>query len=159
MRKAPWARRLVQETRLTVEDLIGRSWSWTWNTDVAEPIAAMPASRGFRSTRAVREAERAASSASPRSRPSRRSRSPCATKRIRHPRPGQSHQSGTHARSRTPYPDIGIITDAALDPFTSHGHDGILRDGLIVNDDSVAQVAGAAVIQAAPAPTSSRRPT
>ena len=46
-------------------------------------------------------------------------------------------------------PEIGIITDAALDPFTSHGHDGILRDGIIVNDETVEQVAAAAVIQAA----------
>ncbi|TGV26622.1 porphobilinogen synthase, partial [bacterium M00.F.Ca.ET.168.01.1.1] len=41
-------------------------------------------------------------------------------------------------------PEIGIITDAALDPFTSHGHDGILRDGIIVNDQTVEQVAAAA---------------
>ena len=46
-------------------------------------------------------------------------------------------------------PEIGIITDGALDPFTSHGHDGILRDGIIVNDETVAQVAAAAVLQAA----------
>ena len=46
-------------------------------------------------------------------------------------------------------PEIGIITDAALDPFTSHGHDGILRDGIIVNDETVEQVTAAAVIQAA----------
>ncbi len=45
-------------------------------------------------------------------------------------------------------PEIGIITDAALDPFTSHGHDGILRDGIIVNDETVAQVTAAAVLQA-----------
>ncbi len=45
-------------------------------------------------------------------------------------------------------PDIGIITDVALDPFTSHGHDGILRDGIIVNDETVEHVARAAVIQA-----------
>lgn len=45
-------------------------------------------------------------------------------------------------------PEIGIITDVALDPFTSHGHDGILRDGTIVNDETVEQVAKAAVIQA-----------
>ena len=32
-------------------------------------------------------------------------------------------------------PEIGVITDVALDPFTSHGHDGILRDGVIVNDE------------------------
>src|SRR5690606_4657333 len=46
-------------------------------------------------------------------------------------------------------PEIGIITDAALDPFTSHGHDGILRDGIIVNDETVEQVAAAAMLQAA----------
>ncbi|HTV69337.1 MAG TPA: porphobilinogen synthase, partial [Rhizobiaceae bacterium] len=46
-------------------------------------------------------------------------------------------------------PEIGIITDAALDPFTSHGHDGILRDGVIVNDETVEQVTAAAVLQAA----------
>jgi porphobilinogen synthase len=46
-------------------------------------------------------------------------------------------------------PEIGVITDAALDPFTSHGHDGILRDGIIVNDETVGQVAAAAVLQAA----------
>src|SRR5690606_23932080 len=45
-------------------------------------------------------------------------------------------------------PEIGIITDVALDPFTSHGHDGILRDGIIVNDETVAQLARAAVGQA-----------
>ena len=45
-------------------------------------------------------------------------------------------------------PEIGVITDVALDPFTSHGHDGILRDGIIVNDETVDQIARAAVIQA-----------
>ena len=34
-------------------------------------------------------------------------------------------------------PEIGIITDVALDPYTSHGHDGILRDGIILNDETV----------------------
>jgi porphobilinogen synthase len=42
-----------------------------------------------------------------------------------------------------------VITDPALDPFTSHGHDGILRNGIIVNDETVAQIARAAVLQAA----------
>src|SRR5690606_22526899 len=46
-------------------------------------------------------------------------------------------------------PEIGVITDAALDPFTSHGHDGILREGVIVNDESVEQVTAAAILQAA----------
>lgn len=45
-------------------------------------------------------------------------------------------------------PDIGIITDVALDPFTSDGHDGIFENGEIVNDKTVAVLAKAAVLQA-----------
>jgi porphobilinogen synthase len=45
-------------------------------------------------------------------------------------------------------PQIGVITDPALDPFTDHGHDGILRNGIILNDESVAVIAKAAVLQA-----------
>ncbi len=33
--------------------------------------------------------------------------------------------------------DIGVLCDVALDPYTSHGHDGLLRDGAILNDESV----------------------
>ncbi|MDD9909772.1 MAG: porphobilinogen synthase [Ahrensia sp.] len=45
-------------------------------------------------------------------------------------------------------PEIGIITDAALDPFTDHGHDGVLRDGIIANDESVEQIVAGALQQA-----------
>jgi porphobilinogen synthase len=55
----------------------------------------------------------------------------------------------TTAAIKKAVPNIGIITDVALDPFTSHGHDGILRDGEIVNDETVDQVVKAAILQAA----------
>lgn len=45
-------------------------------------------------------------------------------------------------------PDVGIITDVALDLFTDHGHDGILRDGIIINDETVEVLCEAAVLQA-----------
>ena len=45
-------------------------------------------------------------------------------------------------------PEIGVITDVALDLFTSHGHDGVLRDGIIVNDETVELISQAAVLQA-----------
>ncbi len=45
-------------------------------------------------------------------------------------------------------PDVGVITDVALDLFTDHGHDGILRDGIIVNDETVETLCKAAVLQA-----------
>ncbi|AHA27696.1 porphobilinogen synthase [Candidatus Liberibacter americanus] len=45
-------------------------------------------------------------------------------------------------------PNIGIITDVALDPFTIHGHDGILRNGEIINDETLEIISRAAVEQA-----------
>ena len=46
------------------------------------------------------------------------------------------------------HPDLGIICDAALDPFNSDGHDGIVRDGYVVNDESVDVLCRQSVIQA-----------
>ena len=46
-------------------------------------------------------------------------------------------------------PDITIITDVALDPFSTYGHDGIVEDGKILNDETVAVLAKMAVSQAA----------
>jgi porphobilinogen synthase len=45
-------------------------------------------------------------------------------------------------------PEVGIITDVALDPYTSHGHDGILRDGCVLNDETVEALARQSLIQA-----------
>ena len=36
------------------------------------------------------------------------------------------------------FPELGLVGDVALDPYTSHGHDGVLRDGRIANEESVA---------------------
>jgi porphobilinogen synthase len=45
-------------------------------------------------------------------------------------------------------PDVGLLCDVALDPFTSHGHDGLLRDGVILNDETVAVLVKQALLQA-----------
>ncbi|MFT8463429.1 porphobilinogen synthase [Acetobacter persici] len=47
------------------------------------------------------------------------------------------------------FPNVGLIGDVALDPYTSHGHDGIIRDGYVVNDESVTILSQQAVNQAA----------
>ncbi len=49
---------------------------------------------------------------------------------------------------KTSVPDIGVICDVALDPYTSHGHDGLLLDGEIDNDRTVAILVRQALIQA-----------
>lgn len=45
-------------------------------------------------------------------------------------------------------PEVGIICDVALDPFTSHGQDGIVRDGIILNDETVEALCAQARVQA-----------
>ena len=45
-------------------------------------------------------------------------------------------------------PEIGIMCDAALDPFTSHGHDGLIRDDYVANDETVEVLCQQALIQA-----------
>src|ERR1051326_6621492 len=45
-------------------------------------------------------------------------------------------------------PEVGIVCDVALDPYTSHGHDGLLRDGVILNDETVAVLVRQALVQA-----------
>ncbi len=51
---------------------------------------------------------------------------------------------------KTAYPDLGIITDVALDPYTSHGHDGILDDkDDVLNDETIAVLIKQALSHAA----------
>ena len=45
-------------------------------------------------------------------------------------------------------PGIGVMCDAALDPFTSHGHDGLIRDGYVVNDETVEVLCRQSLVQA-----------
>ena len=148
MRKAEWSRRLVQETRLTVDDLIWPIFIIDGD-DRREPIAAMPGVFRVSPDVAVKEAERAAKLG--------------ITAIATFPNVDISlrDQTGSHILDpdnlinrvsraiKQAVPEIGVITDAALDPFTSHGHDGVLRDGIIVNDETVEQIAAAAVLQAA----------
>ena len=46
------------------------------------------------------------------------------------------------------YPQIGLVGDVALDPYTDHGHDGVLRHGYVANDESVEVLVRQALVQA-----------
>jgi porphobilinogen synthase len=148
MRKADWSRRLVRESQLTVDDLIWPLFLID-GENRREPIGAMPGVFRLSVDMAVREAERAAKLGIPAI-----ATFPNVEMALRDETgsaildPGNLINRATRA-IKGAVPEIGVITDAALDPFTSHGHDGILRDGVIVNDESVAQVTAAAVLQAA----------
>ena len=34
------------------------------------------------------------------------------------------------------FPELGLVGDVALDPYTDHGHDGVIRDGYVANDET-----------------------
>ncbi len=147
MRKADWSRRLVQENRLTVDDLIWPIFI-IGGTNQREEIPAMPGVFRLSVDLAVKEAERAAKLGIP-----ALATFPNVDFSLRDQTgsaildPENLINRATRA-IKLAVPEIGVITDVALDPFTSHGHDGILREGIIVNDETVAQVAAAAVLQA-----------
>ena len=44
-------------------------------------------------------------------------------------------------------PGIGVLCDVALDPYTSHGHDGLLQDGYVVNDETVEALIKQSLVQ------------
>ncbi|TXR48987.1 porphobilinogen synthase [Phyllobacterium endophyticum] len=148
MRKADWSRRLVQENQLTVDDLIWPIFLCE-GTNLREDINAMPGVQRFSVDMAVREAERAAKLGIP------------AIATFANIDPDLRDDAGSGILDpdnlinratraiKHAVPEIGMITDVALDPFTSHGHDGILRDGIIVNDETVEQITQGAVLQAA----------
>jgi porphobilinogen synthase len=46
------------------------------------------------------------------------------------------------------FPALGLVGDVALDPYTDHGHDGVIREGYVANDESLAVLARQAVNQA-----------
>ena len=51
-------------------------------------------------------------------------------------------------RAKAEFPECCIITDVAMDPYSSDGHDGLVRDGQIINDESLPILATMALAQA-----------
>lgn len=146
-RKADWTRRLVRENSLTVDDLIWPVFVVP-GTGIIDPIAAMPGVNRMSVDKLVEAAKEAADLGIPAI-----ATFPNIEMDLRDITGSQILErenliNRATAAVKKAVPEIGVITDVALDPFTSHGHDGILRDGIIVNDETVELVARAAVIQA-----------
>ncbi|HRJ69654.1 MAG TPA: porphobilinogen synthase [Beijerinckiaceae bacterium] len=147
-RKADWARRLVAESTLTADDLI-------WPIFIIDgerkrlPVASMPGVERMTVDLAVREAERAEALGIP------------AIALFPYTDPARRDETGSEALNpqnlvctacraiRAARLNIGVITDVALDPYTSHGHDGLIRDGEILNDETVEVLCRQALTQAA----------
>jgi porphobilinogen synthase len=146
-RRADWARRLVRETALTVDDLIWPIFLID-GTDREVAIPSMPGVVRATVDRAVRQAEEAARLGIP------------AIALFPYTDPALRDETGSESLNadnlvcrtvramKAAVPEVGVITDVALDPYTSHGHDGLLSGDEIVNDETVAVLCRQAVTQA-----------
>ncbi len=146
-RKADWTRRLVREHSLSVSDLIWPIFLCE-GRNRREPIASMPGVERLSVDLAAAAAQEAmdlgipALALFPNTDP--RLRDEAASEALN---PENLVCRATRA-IKGDVPEIGIITDVALDPYTSHGHDGILRGDEIVNDETVAVLVAQALNQA-----------
>ena len=146
-RKAEWARRLVRENVLTADDLIWPLFLID-GSNKREAVASMPGVDRLSVDQAIREAERAITL-----------HIPCIAL-FPYTEPSLRDEEGSEATNpdnlvcqavraiKKEFPDLGILCDVALDPFTSHGHDGLITDGKILNDETVAVLVRQALVQA-----------
>jgi len=146
-RRSDWSRRLVRETTLTVNDLIWPIFLVD-GVDVRQDVASMPGVSRMSVDRSVDEAKRAADLGIP------------VLALFPYTDPALRDATGSEALNphnlvcaatraiKAAGVDIGIMIDVALDPYTSHGHDGLLDGETIVNDETVQQLVEQALIQA-----------
>lgn len=146
-RRADWSRRLIQENTLTVNDLIWPIFLVDGD-NLTQPVGSMPGVERLSIDNAVRAAERAAKLNIP------------VLALFPNTDPALRDESGSEALNennltcralraiKREVPDIGLMTDVALDPYTIHGHDGLMNDGIILNDETVEQLTRQALTQA-----------
>ena len=146
-RRNPALRALTRETHLTPADLIWPVFLCE-GTDCAVPVASMPGVARLSIDRVVAAAREAralgipALCLFPYTDPARRT-ADCAE--------AWSPDNLTNRAIRAvkdAVPEIAVMTDVALDPYNIDGHDGFVRDGVIVNDETVAALVKMALAQA-----------
>jgi porphobilinogen synthase len=146
-RRTDWSRRLVRENALSTDDLI-------WPIFVIDgerkrtPVQAMPGVERLSIDLGVKAAEEAATLGIP------------AVALFPNTEPSLRDEMASEAVNpanlvcravraiKDAVPNIGIICDVALDPYTSHGHDGLLVDGEVDNDRTIEVLVAQALVQA-----------
>ena len=147
-RQAEWSRRLVREHHLTTADLIWPLFVVDGENQRA-PIASMPGVERLSIDLIVAAAEEAASLSIPAI-----ALFPYTDMSLRDDQASEAINPDnlicrTIRAIKKAVPDIGIICDVALDPYTSHGHDGVFVGNEIANDESVEILTRQALVQAA----------
>jgi porphobilinogen synthase len=148
LRRWDWSRRLTEENRLTVNDLLWPLFVIP-GVDRAEPVASMPNVYRYTVDRLVTMAEAAVKLGIPGIAlfpvtPADK-KSPDGEEAYR---PNNLICEATRAVRQVVGDKLGILGDVALDPYTSHGQDGLLRSGYVVNDETIEVLCRQAVNQA-----------
>jgi len=147
LRAAPWSRRLVAESRLGSQDLVYPMFVID-GEGTSENVKSMPGVQRHTIDRLVDAARQAADLGIPMV--------------AIFPKIDQSLKNADGSEALNPDNlvcrataalkeadlGIGVMCDLALDPFTDHGHDGLLKDGVILNDETIEVLCAQAVIQA-----------
>ena len=147
LRQADWTRRLVRETVLTPSDLI---WSMVVHDgpEPEIPIPSMPGSPRFSVEHAADAARQAKALGIPAI-----AIFPYIDGSLKDARgTAASDPGGLICRAikamKDAAPEVGIMCDVALDPFTDHGHDGLIESGRILNDPTIERLIEQGVVQA-----------
>ena len=146
-RKAPWARQLVAENTLLVSDLIWPMFVID-GENTRDPVASMPGVERYTVDLAVEKAREAAALGIPVI-----ALFPNTRHELRTADGGEAlNANNLICRAvraiKAAVPEIGIMCDVALDPYTSHGHDGLMEGDEIINDASIEVLVKQAICQA-----------
>ena len=147
LRAAPWSRRLVAESRLGPQDLVYPMFVID-GEGTSEDVASMPGVQRHSIDRLVDAAREAADLGIPMV--------------AIFPNIDQSKKNAEGSEALNPDNlvcraaaalkdadlSVGVMCDLALDPFTDHGHDGLLKDGVILNDETIEVLCAQAIVQA-----------
>lgn len=147
LRRTPALRALAQENTLTAGDLI---WPvFVRDGDgVEEPVASMPGVNRLSIDNVARAAERAAALGIPAI-----CLFPYTDPALKTEGCEEAWNEGNLANRairaiKAAVPEIAVMTDVALDPYNANGHDGLVRDGVILNDETIEALVKMALAQA-----------
>ncbi|MBC9205879.1 porphobilinogen synthase [Roseomonas aerophila] len=141
-----WTRRLVAENRLSVDDLIWPIFIMEGSGTVSD-VGSMPGVQRVTLDRLLAHVAPAVELGVP------------AIALFPMTPAEKKDAEGTEARNpdnlmcraarllKREFPELGLIGDVALDPYTDHGHDGVIRDGYVANDESLEVLTAQALVQ------------
>lgn len=146
-RKSPWARALVSENILQASDLIWPLFVIEGNnTEV--PVASMPGVLRQSIDLVVKRVEEAARLGIPAIALFPNTDSSLRTDDGQEACNPENLVCRTVRAIKKAVPEIGVMCDVALDPYTAHGHDGLMRDGRILNDETIDVLVKQSLVQA-----------